>query len=435
MEIDEKYDIYKYDEDAGLTSEQFSEIADMFGQEKIRFSTRGKDGRLTVNIDKLGYYLINDYIFKNKKVNRTGKAAGIETVTFSSIRKLNLSCEELYYTLGLLDRLGIKIVGFSNEMADVYAKPIVTDDATDVVNKVINLSGNRSFISFPKYNPLIDENSRIRRYQLETDEEAKLELRNQIISNNSRLVPYVIRTKFPYIERDYDVDDIIQEAFVEFIDCLDNYDTTLDYSFSTYACDFLYYRIIKILKAQKSRGELEYFYNEKGRILYNILKTYKSLGLRKDEINIDDFTEIVYQNMYAELMNFGGPIPRSFTRDKIRLRVVVFLGETFSEIEDRMDEDLLEDDEYVEPDLLYTLDDEYIDEERRNEYLKSAMETLTPREKRVIELRFGFDGKRKTLEEVGKIYNLSADRIRQIEAKALRRMRHPARAKKLKEFL
>ena len=70
------------------------------------------------------------------------------------------------------------------------------------------------------------------------------------------------------------------------------------------------------------------------------------------------------------------------------------------------------------------------------EQLLSVLSTLTPREEKVLRLRFGLeDGKARTLEEVGKEFNVTRERIRQIEAKALRKLRHPSRSKKLKDFL
>jgi RNA polymerase sigma factor, sigma-70 family len=70
------------------------------------------------------------------------------------------------------------------------------------------------------------------------------------------------------------------------------------------------------------------------------------------------------------------------------------------------------------------------------EQLAEVLQTLTPREAKVLSLRFGLeDGNPKTLEEVGKEFNVTRERIRQIEAKALRKLRHPSRSKKLKDFL
>ena len=70
------------------------------------------------------------------------------------------------------------------------------------------------------------------------------------------------------------------------------------------------------------------------------------------------------------------------------------------------------------------------------EQLAEVLKTLTPREEKVLSLRFGLDdGNPKTLEEVGKEFNVTRERIRQIEAKALRKLRHPSRSKKLKDFM
>ena len=70
------------------------------------------------------------------------------------------------------------------------------------------------------------------------------------------------------------------------------------------------------------------------------------------------------------------------------------------------------------------------------EQISNVLKTLTPREQKVIRLRFGLDdGRSRTLEEVGREFNVTRERIRQIEAKALRKMRHPSRSRKLKDFL
>ena len=70
------------------------------------------------------------------------------------------------------------------------------------------------------------------------------------------------------------------------------------------------------------------------------------------------------------------------------------------------------------------------------EQIEDVLDTLTPREQRVLQLRFGLeDGRSRTLEEVGKEFNVTRERIRQIEAKALRKLRHPSRSRKLKDYL
>lgn len=71
----------------------------------------------------------------------------------------------------------------------------------------------------------------------------------------------------------------------------------------------------------------------------------------------------------------------------------------------------------------------------RQETVASTLSKLTPREEKVLRLRYGFDGRERTLEEVGVEFNVTRERIRQIEAKALRKLRHPSKAKHLKEYL
>ena len=91
--------------------------------------------------------------------------------------------------------------------------------------------------------------------------------------------------------------------------------------------------------------------------------------------------------------------------------------------------DFIKDDRMVGP-------EEYTTEEMLKEELTSVLATLTDREAKVLRLRFGLDdGQCRTLEEVGQIFGVTRERIRQIEAKALRKLRHPSRSRKLKDFL
>ena len=86
--------------------------------------------------------------------------------------------------------------------------------------------------------------------------------------------------------------------------------------------------------------------------------------------------------------------------------------------------------------MRYTRADEAASQTLLKEQLADVLKTLTPREEKVLRLRFGLeDGRPRTLEEVGKEFNVTRERIRQIEAKALRKLRHPSRSKKLRDFL
>lgn len=105
----------------------------------------------------------------------------------------------------------------------------------------------------------------------------------------------------------------------------------------------------------------------------------------------------------------------------------------FLEIYDNTDETLAKlskDTILSEEDAFAWVDDNFV----RNEISKS-LSTLSPKESDIIRLRYGIDGSEKTLEEVGNKFNVTRERIRQIEAKALRKLRHPSRSKKIKDFL
>ena len=128
----------------------------------------------------------------------------------------------------------------------------------------------------------------------------------------------------------------------------------------------------------------------------------------------------------AEVMN----IPVEKVRETMKIaQEPVSLETPIGEEEDSHLGDFIPDDDAPAPAeaASYTMLREHLDE---------VLHTLTPREMQVLKLRFGFDdGRTRTLEEVGKEFNITRERIRQIEAKALRKLRHPSRAKKLKDYL
>ena len=123
-------------------------------------------------------------------------------------------------------------------------------------------------------------------------------------------------------------------------------------------------------------------------------------------------------------------LPVEKVRDILKIaQEPVSLETPIGEEEDSHLADFIEDDNAAEPAeaASFTL---------LKEQLMEVLSTLTPREEKVLRLRFGLeDGRTRTLEEVGKEFNVTRERIRQIEAKALRKLRHPSRSKKLKDFL
>ena len=150
---------------------------------------------------------------------------------------------------------------------------------------------------------------------------------------------------------------------------------------------------------------------------YAFTKAFK--GYNADEV--DRFLDEVIEN-YSTLYSENALLAK-------KIDVLVEQVEKYREEEDTLLGDFIPDEAASEPSeaASFTL---------LKEQLVDVLGTLTPREEKVLKLRFGIeDGRTRTLEEVGKEFNVTRERIRQIEAKALRKLRHPSRSKKLKDFL
>ena len=139
---------------------------------------------------------------------------------------------------------------------------------------------------------------------------------------------------------------------------------------------------------------------------------------------------------YAECMEL---IAEEMELSEEATRYLFYLQDTFINLRS-LDQPIGEDEETTLIELLPPKEQDTVEEivlqSELHEKLDEALNGLTEREKKVLKLRFGFeDGKKRTLEEVGKSFNLTRERIRQIEVKALKKLRHPRRSKKLKDFI
>ena len=337
---------------------------------------------------------------------------------------LDEAMEEMNYDMDSLDKLyeslednGIPLPGdiSSTELSEIESE-VEKLSTSDSMEKLLEQGGVqiddpvRMYLKEIGRVPLLsaEEEKELAERMAEGDEEAK----NKLVEANLRLVVSIAKR---YVGKGMFFLDLIQEGNIGLMKAVDKFDYEKGFKFSTYATWWIRQAITRAI-ADQARTI---------RIPVHMVETIHKVS-RYSRQMLQELGREATSEEIGEKMGISAEKVREIMKiaqDPVSLETPI------GEEEDSHLGDFIPDDDAPQP-------SEIASATILREVIERELHTLTPREEHVIKLRFGlYDGRSRTLEEVGKEFDITRERIRQIEAKALRKLRHPSRARHLKGFL
>ena len=335
-------------------------------------------------------------------INNYGKKGSISTNALCDVmEKFDTDATQMDLVYKSLSEAGIQIVDEDQRDKELFEQALSDIGLDDPVKMYLKDIGRVPLLS-------ADEEVELARRMQENDEAAK----KRLSEANLRLVVSIAKR---YVGRGMLFLDLIQEGNLGLMKAVEKFDYQKGFKFSTYATWWIRQSITRAI-ADQARTI---------RIPVHMVETINKLT-RVQRVLLQELGREPTPSEIAEKMGV--------TEDRVReiqkiAQDPVSLETPIGEEEDSHLGDFIEDEKTITPSdsVAFTM---------LKEQLLGVLDTLTPREEKVLRLRYGIDdGKPRTLEEVGKEFNVTRERIRQIEAKALRKLRHPSRSKRLKDFL
>ncbi|MGN0485222.1 MAG: RNA polymerase sigma factor RpoD [Lachnospiraceae bacterium] len=334
-------------------------------------------------------------------------------------KDMKLSAEQFEQILDYLERNNIDVIRMSDDDDDTVDDDIILSEEDEIDMEKIDLSVPDGVSIEDPVRMYLKEIGKVPLLSAEEEIELakKMELGDQdakkrLAEANLRLVVSIAKR---YVGRGMLFLDLIQEGNLGLIKAVEKFDYRKGYKFSTYATWWIRQAITRAI-ADQARTI---------RIPVHMVETINKL-IRVSRQLLQELGREPLPEEIAEEMNM--PVDR--VREILKIsQEPVSLETPIGEEEDSHLGDFIQDDNVPVPAeaAAFTLLKEQLDE---------VLGTLTEREQKVLTLRFGLkDGRARTLEEVGREFNVTRERIRQIEAKALRKLRHPSRSRKLKDYL